>query len=419
MASQTPNLGLVKPARGEFTGTWDVPMNANSDAVDTAVGDLQTEVTAARGSAASLADRLDTGLDPAGNALPSPEIISSRNSKIYGNSALLQPRLDFIDTEILTAREGLSTLRDSVAFNVNGHVDNCVLSAPVGFLTFTGANVYVNGSVTPVVSDINGYRQVVSTQISTTVSGSAGTYYIYLQRNPAGQTVLTGTGTGAVTTDLSSNLTVLNDITYNFGSLNVQAGMLLQITSIGSQNLGTYVIQTVGYNSNPNNLQIIGNFVSAQAGLNYTIIDPLAPTLGFTGTAPAKRFAPVTNQIFIGQAVFDGTNVTSVLQYALKGHYEGFTSVTLSLGNYSLTVPHNLGFVPTRVQFFGSQANDFSQVIEPMSSADMTSSTLQRSVISAMDNLNVYVKNPTTGVFYKSFAGVTETTGYLFVVADR
>jgi len=419
MASQTPNLGLIKPARGEFTNTWDVPLNSNSDAIDKAVGDLQTEVETARGNQGSLAARLDTGLDADGNVLPSPEIIAARNSTVYGSSTLLAPRLTNIDTEILAARQGLPTLRDAIAFDVNGHIDNAILSAPVGFLTFTGANAYVNGSVTPVVADINGYRQVVSTQISTTISGSAGTYYLYLQRNPVGQTVLTATSTGITTTDLSADLTVLNDTTYNFATLNVHAGMLLQITSVGSDNLGTYVISAVGYNSNPNQLQIIGKFTSAQSGLSYTIIDPLAPTLGFTATAPAKRFTSVSNQIFIGEAVFDGSNVTSVTQYALGGHYEGFTQVTLSGGNFSLTIPHNLGYVPTRVSFYGSQANDFSQVLEPLSSADMTSSTLQRSVITAMDKANVYVKNATNGVFYKSFAGVTETSGYVFVVVDR
>jgi hypothetical protein len=423
MATQTPNLGLVQPARGEFTGTWDIPINGNSSIIDTAVGELQTDITDAQGSASSLAARLSISLDPLGNPLPSPEILAARVSTIYGTQTSLDARIEAVDTEVFTARQSLPMLRDAMAWGLSNHTSDSVVSAPPGFLSYTGANVYVNGSVTPVVSDINGYRQVVSTQISTTISGIAGTYYIYLQRNPAGQIVLDRTGagqnTGTVTTDLSSNLTVLNDTTQNFISEDIEPGQLLQITSVGSQNLGTYVIAAVGYNSNPNNLQIIGNFVSAQAGLNYKIIDPVAPTVGFTATAPAGRFAPVSNQIFIGQAVFDGTNVTSIITYALQGHYEGFTGVTLIGGYYNLTIPHNIGYVPTGLKVYASQASDFSQVLERLSDGDMTTSTLLRSVITAQDDLNIYIKNPTNGVFYKSFAGITQTAGFLFVVVDR
>lgn len=435
MATQTPNLGLVKPARGEFTGTWDVPMNANSDAIDTAVGDVVDEVDTARGTQPSLGARLSTGLDAAGNILPSPEIISARNSIIYGTSTLLGPRLTNIDTEIFTARQSEPTLRDLIAFSLNAHKDNSVVTAPSGYLTFTGSTVYSNGSVTPVVSDINGYRQVTSTQISTAISGSAGTYYVYKQRSSSGQTVITETGTGTVTTDISSNLTVLNDITVNFALQNVQPGFLLNITSVGSQNLGTYVISTVGYNSNPNNIQIIGQFVTAQTSLNYNIVNPVAPTLNFTATAPAKRFAVVSNKIFVGQVVFDGTNVTSLIQYGLQGHYEGFTSVSLTGGNYSLTIPHNLGYVPTKVHVYASQASDFSQRLEMLASDSLYQGsttissgsqtltfippTLLRSAITSFDNLNIYVKNATNGVFYQDFFGVTQTSGFLFVVADR
>lgn len=423
MATKTLKLGLVKPARAEFSGSWDIPMNANADVIDSAVGDLQTEVDAARGSQATLNARLNVAMDATGNIVPSAEIVAARISTVYGAQASIDARVELADTEILTARQNLSSLRDILANNLSGYKDNCVISAPNGFLSFTGANVYVNGSVTPVIADINGYRQVVSTQISTTISGVSGTYYVYLQRNSAGQIVLDRTGaglnTGAITTDTLGALTVLNDATQNFVTQNIKAGSLVQITSAGSVNLGTYVISAVNYNGNPNSLQIIGTFVSAQSNLNYKIIDPIAPTVGFSATAPASRFTPVSDKVYIGQAVFDGTNVTSVVSYALKGHYEGFTSVTLTGGLYSITVPHNLGYVPSNVQVFGTQASDFSVALERLSDGNMTSSSLNRNVITSVDKLNVHIKNPTNGVFYQDFSGATQTAGFVFVIVDR
>ena len=457
MSSQTTNLGLVKPARGEFTGTWDIPMNANSDSIDATLGGLQTEVVSARGSQSTLSARLNTGLDSTGNVLPSPEIISARNSAIYGTSSLLSPRLQNIDSEVYTARQGLGALRDAAASSASVRASDCVLSAPTGFITFTGAVVKVDGSTTPVVADINGYRQVVSSQLSTTITGSSGTYYLTLNRSSSGQTLITATNTGAIATDLSALVTVLTDTSYNFASLGIKPGFLLNVTSVGSQNLGSYVISTVGYNSNPNSLQIIGTFPVAQIPVSYTIVDPNAPSLSFTISAPSGRFTPVTDKTYIGQCVFDGSNVTSVIQYAKQGHYEGFTQVTLVGGFYTITIPHNLGYFPSSVSIYGTQAAGFSQVIEPLSSTNVTAATsvnvtvdaplitvtpssgtatavatapaasasatttisMQRSVITAMDALNLYVKNPTNGIFYQGFSGTSYTSGYVFVVIDR
>jgi hypothetical protein len=415
MSTKTPNLGLIKPARGEFTDTWDIPLNANSDSIDTAVGDLQTEVTDARGNADNLNDRISAAIDVDGNPLASAEIVASRNSQTYGAQSTLGERLLDSDNEILAARGGLAGLIDGIASGLSSHVDNSVNTAPGGFLSFTGANLKVDGSSTAVVSDINGYRQVTSSLLTKTISGPANTFYAYLQRSATGTTVLDRTGggqnTGSVTVDLSTNLTVLNDTTQNFASLGIKVGQQITITSIGSLNDGTYVIAAVGYNSDPNNLQIVGQFVTAQASLNYKIVDPIAPTLNTTTTAPALRYVSVSNKIYVGEAVFDGANITGVTPYALKGHYEGFTSVTLSGGDFSLTIAHNLGYVPTSVRVFGSQASDFSQALEPLASGVYVAIKADRS--------NIYIKDVTNGTFYKDFSGTNKTSGFVFVVADR
>jgi hypothetical protein len=421
MASKTPNLGLIKPARGEFEGSWDIPLNANADVLDGKMGDTITEVTNARGSASSLADRLTVALNADGSLKAVPEVTDARTSTVYSDQTSLDLRLEKGDREVYDARSGSTLLIDSLAFNADDDVHNSVLSAPNGFLSFTGANVKVDGSVTSVVANINGYRQVVRTLKSTTISGSAGTYYIYLQRSTTGEIILDRTGggqnTGAVGIHSGDGkLRKLTDTTQNFNTIGVKPGDILEITSLSSTNAGQYVVDSVLSNTE---VLVLGLFVTTQSSLNYKITNPLAPTLTFTATVPAKRFARVTDKIYIGRAVFDGTNVTSVTSYALKGRFEQFFSITLSSGNFAQTVSHNIGYFPSKVQFFASQNNDYSVVLEPLSDADMVSSTLQRSVISKYDDMTITVKNATNGIFYKGYDGTSQTTGYLLVVATR
>jgi hypothetical protein len=169
--------------------------------------------------------------------------------------------------------------------------------------------------------------------------------------------------------------------------------------------------------------------------------------------------------IYIGRAVFDGSQITSITSYALKGRFEQFVSISLLGGNFSQTISHNIGYIPSKIQFFASQASDYSQNLEPLSvnelSVDtfsagslpvfdpgtsptfnanssgatftagdlpsltpgtlpsLTSGTLQRSVISDHNDMTIRVKNATNGLFYKSFDGVAQTSGFLLVVAER
>lgn len=427
MATKTPNIGLIRPARGEFDGSWDIPMNKNADTLDFEIGEIQSEIEAARGTEASLAARIGESLNDDGTLKDVPEIAAARNSTVYGaddglgNSFTLDQRLEKGDREVFDSRQGLDTLTDILAFKADDDVHNSILSAPNGFLTFTGAAVKVDGSVTPVVTNINGYRQVVRSLKSTTISGAAGTYYVYLERVSSGETILDRTGVGqnngATSVDTNTNkLNKFTDSSQNFIASGVQPGDLLEITSTGSLNIGQYVVTSV---VDANTLLVQGLFASTQANLNFKIINPIAPTLGFTDTAHSKKFERVDDRIYIGRAVFDGAQVTSVTSYSLKGRYESFISITLSGGDFSQTVSHNIGYVPRSVQFFASQANDYSQALEPLSTAEMNSSTLQRSVIADWTDMTLRVKNATNGVFYKSFDGVSQTAGFLLIVAER
>lgn len=425
MATKTPNLGLIKPAKGEFFNAWDIPVNDNWDVLDTKVGDTISETEDSRGSQASLKERLNVALNPDGTLKDVPEVADARNSTVYGaddgvNSFDLDDRIEQGDREVYDARQGRTKLKDMLAFAQNDSVHNSVLSAPGGFLSFTGAVAKVDGSVTSVVCNINGYRAVVRSLKSHTISGASGTYYIYLDRSSP-DLLLDRTGggqdTGVVSVDGGSGkLKKFSDSTQNFNTSGVKAGDILEITTAGSENLGEFVVASV---ESDTELFIVGLFETAQTTLNYKITDPLAPSLNSTTTAPSLTFAEEADRIYIGRAVFDGANITSIFSYALKGRYAAFSAVTPVSGDFSIAISHNLGYVPKRVLFYGSQTSDFTSALEPLSVSQDSGGTLQRSVIARFTDTTLDVKNAVNGIFYKDFSGVSQTSGFIYIVIER
>lgn len=429
MATKTDNLALIKPANGEYFNVWDQPLNKNWDVIDQAVGDLQLETESSRGSQASLDDRLSVALNADGSLKPVPEVLRARSSSVYGytdgvTDFDLDTRIEQADREIFDARQQLDTLRDTLAFMQDDNVPNSIISAPVGALSFTGAQLKLDGSVTPFVANINGYRQVVRTLKSVTVSGVAGTYYAYLDLSLAGEIILDRTG-GGQNTGVTSEYPALSgvygkftDSTQNFSTSGVQPGDILEITTGASVNKGQYIVQAV---LSTTELQIIGTFVSVQATLNYKITNPIAPVFNYTAIAHSKAFVRDSGRIYIGRLVFDGANITGVSNYAVKGRFVEFQSVTPVGGDFSLTVAHGLGYVPSKISLYGSQASDYSVPLEPLSIAELSvgGGLLQRSVIANMDDTTIQIKNATNGVFYRDFGGTTQTAGFLLVVAER
>ena len=427
MSTKTANLGLVKPDFSEFTDSWHIPLNKNFDIIDDAIGLLQASMDTAKGTQASVGARLDVSLNADGSLKDVPEIATARNSTVYGadNGTInfsLDERLERGDREAFDARAGASSLLDAVAFVSNDFAHNSVISGPTNFLTFTGANVKADGSSTPIVANISGYKRVIRTLKQVAISGAAGTYYIYLDRNAAGTIILDRTllanNTGNTALDGFSKLARFTDSSQNFVTSGVQPGDILEITTTGSLNAYQYIVKSV---DGPNTLSIYGWFESVQSNLNYKITNPLDPVMGFTATAPSIKFAPVADRIFIGSCVFDGANVTSLTQFANKGRYEEWFSVSLLGGDYLITATHKLGYIPTKISLYASQANDYTQPLEPLAVAQVSGVgvTDDRACIADMSLTTIRVKNATNGIYYKDFSGVSQVAGFLLIVAER
>ena len=447
MAKKTPFLSLILPTLGEFFNKWHTPVNENFTKLDTFAESVGSEVEVARGSTASLDDRLSVAMNPDGSLKDVPEVATARSSKVYGSGSgatfqSLDDRIEQADNEILQSRQSLSSLRSALAWAADNTKDNCLVSGPLNPITFSGANVTLNGLVTPVVSNINGYRNITNTNDVIAISGAAATYHLFLDRNPNGKlfytTPSTVCSTGVLTS--TSKMSKFTATGTNLIASGVKPGHVLEITLPGGNaNLGKWIVAETNV-ENPGDLatdqvSIIGEFYTASTGMTATFSYQNAPTLGFTGVAPSPLWQSYADRIYIGRLVFDGANVTSLTQYAYQGVYAAWSQVTPVAGDFLLNLSHNLGFIPKRVLVYGSQANDFTQPLELLSFAKATQGSvaltvgdqsvtytppaLRRSVVSQLDDTIINIKNATNGIYYEDFSGAAQTAGYMYVVVER
>jgi len=447
MAKTTSYLSLILPAFNEYFNTWWKPTNENFTKIDDFANAFGTEVTAARGSTTNLSERLGVVLNDDGTIKQIPEIEAAKSSSVYGygtGSTLqsLDERIELGDLESQTARQGYSALIDLLAWVNSGNNVDCLVSGPLNPITFSGAIVTLNGGVTPVISSIAGYRAVTEINDTVTISGAAATYYLKLDRNPAGKVFYTPppsistvgifSGTGALFTKFSAT-------GENFVASGVKPGHILEILAPGGNpNIGKWVvaktqIEEAGLTSSE--LLIVGSFPSSGAGLDAQFLYPQAPTLGFTATPHAKSWGGSTGTAYIGRAVFDGANVTSLVPYGYQAKFADWSQVVPAGGDFSNTISHNVGYVPKSVSIYASQANDFSLPLELLSVAKMSSGAaslsvgdqsitytapaLRRSVVVQMDDTTISIKNATNGIFYEDYSGTPQTAGYLYVVIER
>ena len=329
MPSRTDVLGLVLPGFGEYSNSWQTPINENFTAVDTAVGELKDELSEARQQKLTLEDYLSVGINVDGSLKATPEVASARNSFTYGYRdaagapLTLVGRLNSVDKEAWYAREQSATLLANLAAR-NLHLSDCIISGSKtnagrpSWMGSSGASITVSGVVSPTTENlklmIGGYLCRVRTLKTVALSGATGTKYIFATRSDSGVVIVDGdsaesgsppAGVGTVSSDTASgDAIIFGDITVNFVTSGVQAGDLLTLVDTAAK--GVYVIKEL-VTGTTNQLKIVGNFpVSTMASINYKITDPLGVDLSFETTDTATA-----NKLCIGEAYFDGTAVDS------------------------------------------------------------------------------------------------------------
>jgi hypothetical protein len=328
----------------------------------------------------------------------------------------------------------------------------------------TGANVQIDGSTTPVMMIIDGYLARVRKLEQVTISGPSGTVYIYAQFNSNGLVRVDGdtstpppaVASGITGSDLTK-IRIFEDATLDFNTQDVKPGDILEI--LGSSDVaGKYQVAVVAPSANSHRLQILGVFKAALASLDYTISDPLAVTLGFDTVKDPSKF-------YIGEAVWDGTSVTSVKAIHFKDSFVGeWRSVDVSGATVSFEEAwnHNLFDDALEVSIQVSQASDGSSPVEQLAVASLASTlgvsvvsnqsvntgtfnpgtsdatysplpsltgsvsgsltgavTMDRSAAMQWTNKLISVKNVTSGVFYRDYTGTVRQTGYIRVVVSK
>lgn len=427
MANQTDNIKLILPDNGEYTDIWDGPVNENFTKIDTEIGSIKSEIQDARGSESSMATRLDVAINPDGTLKDVPQISKGSVSPVFGSldsfgdTVDLDGRIALNDWDNFYAQQGDGSLQSFLARLGNDWVSNSVVSAANNYLTFTGPTVSANGNIQSIYANINGFLARIRIQSTVTVSGAAGQRWFAIQRNPTG-VVLTSDTIGSCNQYPATTgpLIRFKDSSKNFVTLGVKPGDVLTITSPAS-NKGNYVIlstNTEDSNCAVDEVFIKGKFNAITTAVSYSITDPYAATLIVEAAAHSPNFQSVSNKIYVGTGQFDGTNMTSLTQYALKGRYEEWQAVTLVSNYYNNTFAHKLGYVPKKVYFYASATNDYLSPLFPLGVASGASG-LERNVIIQIDQTQIQAKNPISGLYYKDYAGVSQTSGFMLMIAER
>lgn len=475
MASKTDFLQLILPLNGEYEDTWDEPTNENFNKIDVWAKSVEQERVDARFGKASLKEFLEIAHETDGSLKPTVEVFEGRNSFLYGDEAGavdfdLPTRLNFGDKEVFWAREGLLSLRDSLAKHT--YLKKAILAGAKDsngyptWLGFTGANAQVDGTATNILMTIGGHNARVRSLEQITVSGAAAVKYLYAMFaiNGVIRVPTSNNGaSGADTINAPSKVRIFRDASIDFTAVDVKAGDVLEIT--GGANEGQYLIAQVAPDTNfatgdVNALMIVGVFPGgALASMSYTIADPFAVTFGFDDIK-----AQADDKLYIGEADFDGSSITAVRALHFEDMFVGAWQAVdvVSTPQFNLSWNHNLMSDVLEVIVQASTTNDGLQPIVPMDIGRLTSTlalnfsntqlfspgtfnpgssgatysplpSLSGTVTSSLggtvilDNAvqvqftqtAIQVKNPVPGTFFKNFAGAAVTTGFVRVIVRR
>ena len=473
MANKTDFLNLTLPANNEYNNTWDVVVNENFTIVDASIEDVTNEVQSARFSKTSLAEFLDISHFDDGTLKPSEEMDDARNSSVYGDDDgvgtdyLLKNRLELSDREIFDARDGLASIEESLARRSNGfnYPDTVIKGAKDGngqpnFLASSGSEFLVNGSPTAVELNVGGHSLRVRTDESINVTGGDGVRYLYAVK-PATPIVVLDRSTEAAGSSITnplnnSKVQVFQDAAIDFTTSNIKAGDTLEV--LNGENAGEYVIDTVGFDGNTDQIKVIGRFINVVTGLNYTVKDTLMPEL-----AVDTSYNEEDGKCYIGEGEFASGALVSSLTYNFKGKFSStYEAIDVSsLATFEKVLNHNLGAFPKEVHIYASQANDGSQPLEPLSTAvsgndlsvnindtlsysagvfnvgttdatytpgslvgsvsgDIAGSTYDlRSVKVKITKTQIFIKSTRDNHFYRDYDGSDQNSGFLKVVCKK
>jgi hypothetical protein len=260
---------------------------------------------------------------------------------------------------------------------------------------------------------------------------------------------------GIITTNVlnSDRIQVFVDQSADFSLLNIRPGNTLEI--LNSDNAGKYIIDQVSFNGDVTQLLVIGTFKTIISGLNYRITDTLKPEFSVE-----DFYTPENGKVILGEGVYQSGALISCTTYSFKKKFESqYVAVDVSsVPTQEVIINHDLGFIPTDIRLFVSQANDGSEPVETISSAgtsndltvsvnntlsytqgtfnpgtsdasyvdgnlsgDVTASLVGsvydlRSALVRVTKTQIFIKNVKPNHFYRDYDGIDRSTGFLKAV---
>jgi hypothetical protein len=320
MATRTPNLSLQKPGKGEFRDTWHVPLNSNSDVLDLEIGNIQTELQNARFSQGDLATFLAISINSDGTLKPTSEVMKARNSYLYGNKLNADPYTPYDindinilrDKELWAARGGQADLRAGMAFapsfglsKVLTGTKNLTTGAPA-WISVAGTKIGIDGTANLLWMEISGRLARCRTKKEVTVPTTDGWYFLYADYNGSGVETFSGSGSSvSCSADIiTGDVRIHRDAGKDYTGEDVKIGDVLRYTAPTTV-AGDYLIEMVApvdqTEPHGETLRIKGIFPLTQSSITYSIIDPLAVTLG---TSSAE--VPTANRIYLAEFYVSG-----------------------------------------------------------------------------------------------------------------
>ncbi len=235
--SNTTNLNLEKPARG--ASEWDTSLNSNADKIDAAVGNLQDEVEAARGSAADIDARISESHNADGTHKATS--LTVVDWKVSGHTAT---KVDSNTFRIASAdHTGIYTVGRRVNLYSSG--DNIMTVTAVEY-SGGNTNVDVDGTVPDTISRVD-YAYVSDATAPRKITGSLELTELIKASNIHGEITAIGTvSSSPYDIDMAGNAMQTITITGNvkFQATNIPAdratSVVLIITASGADRTITY-----------------------------------------------------------------------------------------------------------------------------------------------------------------------------------
>jgi len=409
------SLYQVTPADGTSTTALDIRLT-----------DVENELADARGTSATLNDRLSLTINPDGTRIQDPELTDGRSSMILPLSGSLKERLDTMDGLSYWLTGGIGSYTNPPGTGNLG-VANGLVSGPVdgygnaNFLTPgspTAVKVKIAADATsPLIVAVSGRYYRFAREFNIDFTGKAsGDYYINAEietGSEMGRKVFAGTVGSSTTNSMTT--------TTGFGTSNMLGGdVIYSLTSLLS-----FGIECVLYIPSLNfftpitaatatTVTVAGD-LPALAGSAYEVWSvhecslTVTPFVAGNSSLGTQQPGTVTQKrVPIGMASWNGTsfNASQTVNFRYKDTYVSELKGAFN-APYSVTFNHNLGFIPGSFKLY---YYDNTSVLNPI--------LIENEAIFRVTTTTVEVKNRYTGVIVTDWSGTKiATDAYLRLVA--